>query len=93
MVVIINLPAALIDKLGFDPAAIKGALLVMIFIGLLVYRALALVMLTAVVALGANLPAELAELWGINRGILIFILVVMIIIPLYLRWKRDTSLW
>ena len=93
MAVLINLPAAVLARLGLEPAAIKAGLLALIVIGLMAYRALALVVLTFLIALGANLPEELAALWGIERDILFHALWALILIPLYLRWRRDTHLW
>lgn len=93
MTVFINLPASVMVRIGADPAAIKGTLLAMIFIGLLAYRALAMVVVTSLMALGANLPEELAALWGFDRDVLFYALIAMVAIPLWLRWRRDTHLW
>ena len=89
----VNLPAELLEGIGLNHVTLKITLLVLILLGLIAYRPLALIFFTAMLTLGANLPDELAASLGIDKRILLATLVIMVAIPLYLRWKRDTHLW
>lgn len=93
MAVAINLPDGILVRIGLDATALKATLLVLIFVGLVVYRGLALIVLTAMVVLGASLPAELAARWGLDRQALFYTLLLLVAIPLYVRWRHGRSRW
>lgn len=93
MSVAVNIPGTYLAALGIDPAPLKIALLVMILMGLIVYRPLALILFTTMITLGANMPEELAAALGINKSALLVTLFALVSIPLFLRWRRDTHLW
>jgi hypothetical protein len=56
MVVAANIKQGMIAALGFDPDILRVALVAWIITGLTMYRRLALIVLTLILCVGANLP-------------------------------------
>ena len=86
MVITINLPTSMLARFGIEPTYIYAALVAIILAGLTANKPLAMAILVIAAAAGANLPPELAELYGVNQDLLIVTLVALVLAPTAKKW-------
>lgn len=90
VVVLLSIAANLPDQYAFvNRNVLIGILVVIVCISLVRYVRASLVVVTAVLVLGANLPREWAEEFGVNRLVLLATLCTMVAVAVFNHFVRK----
>ncbi len=88
-----NLPESWTSDVSLDKKWLLVGLMLIIAVSLVRYVRTGLILVTAVLVLGANLPAELAGYFNIDPAVMLYTLGIMVAIPLANRYlKLPTGL-
>ena len=84
MVVLMSIAANLPTDIdvGFDRRYLLAGLIAIVVVALIKYLTFTFVLVVAILAIGANLPANIAAELGIDKNVMMFALVAMVIISL-----------
>jgi len=84
LVVVMSVAANLPEDMdvGLDRRYLLAGLVAIVVVSLIKYLKFALILVVAVLAVGANLPGALAQDLGVDKGIMMFALGAMVIISL-----------
>lgn len=84
MVILMSIGANLPKDLGMaiDQRYLVGGLIAVVAVSLVRYLKFTLVLVVAIMMIGANLPSKMAGELGINTNIMMFALVVMVLVSL-----------
>lgn len=80
MSVVANLPEEL--AIGLDQRYLTGGLIAVVAVSLVRYLKFTLVLVVAILMVGANLPSKMAEELGVNTNVMIFALIAMVVVSL-----------
>ena len=90
LVVMLSIGANLPDDFALvDKRVLLGALVLIVGICLVRYVRISLVLVTAVLVVGANLPGGMAEEFGIDRSIFLLTLIVMVGATIYNHYAKK----
>jgi hypothetical protein len=90
VVILLSLGANLSDEYAFvDRNILIAILLVIVCISLVCYVRASLVVVTAVLVFGANLPEEMAAAFGINKIVLIATLCAMVAVAVFNHYMKS----
>lgn len=78
----VNLPNTYIDYLNIDQRYFLAGLIGVVGVALVRYLKLSLLLAVVFLAIGANVPANIAQEFGIDPQILLLVLIVMVVISL-----------
>ena len=80
-----NLSDGFLARIGLDADILLVALGVFVIAGLIAHQNLAFIVIVCLVAIAANLPAEMAASIGYNQDLMFGLLVGLVVIPFLSR--------
>ena len=90
VVVLLTIAANLPEEIAFvDRKVLLATLSIIVAISLVRYVRISLVLVTAVLVAGANLPKELAEQFGIDNNIMLLTLLAMVCVAVFNHYIKK----